>query len=233
MLGRPYKSPLSAVREYLTIMRGLLDGETVEFDGSVFSCHAGLIPYPAPRVEVGAGVLRPRMAEVAGAVADVAITWLTPASYLADTIVPALERGAEGAGRPPPRIAALVPMALRAEGRDPAQLVMADSSRHLAADHYQDMLAKAGVELGADPAAAVLEAGAFLYGSEDEIAAGLERYFEAGADEVILNVVGLCNVLGPEVALAELKQLLALTQSLVSRDEHANRLPIGSKEVAT
>jgi len=236
MLGRPYKSPLTAMREYLTIVRGLLDGETVEFDGSVFSCHAGLIPYPSPRVEVGAGVLRPRMAEVAGAVADVAITWLTPPTYLADTIVPALERGAEGAGRARPRVAALVPMALDGEGRDPAQLVMAGSSRHLAAGHYRDMLAKAGVELGEDPATAVLEAGAFLYGSEADIAAGLQRFFDAGADEVVLNVVGLCNLLGPEVALQELKRLLVVAEPLVSRNAGASaataRTPSTDREAA-
>lgn len=222
MLGRPYESPLTAVREYLTIVRSLLDGETVDVDGSLFSCHTGLIPYPSPPVEVGAGVLRPRMAEVAGAVADVAITWLTPASYLAETIVPALERGAESAGRTRPRIAAMVPLALRAEGRDVTQLVMGGSSQHLAADHYRDMLAKAGVDLSGDAAAAVVEGGAFLYGSEDELTAGLERYFKAGVDEIILNVVGLFNVLGPEVALAELKRLIAVTESLVSRDMPGN-----------
>ncbi|WNO71813.1 LLM class flavin-dependent oxidoreductase [Streptomyces sp. AM8-1-1] len=73
---------VTAAREYLGIVRGLLDGETVQAEGEYFSCHGGLSPSPAPPVELGLGVLRPGMARVAGAVAGCAITWLTPASYL-------------------------------------------------------------------------------------------------------------------------------------------------------
>lgn len=216
LLGRPYASPLAAVREYLTVVRGLLDGETVDVDGSVYACHAALAAHPAPAVEVGAGVLRPRMAEVAGAVADVAITWLTPARYLAETIVPALERGADGAGRARPRIAAMVPLALRDDDRDVSKLILAGSGRHLAGEHYRDMLGRAGIDLAGDPTAALVDGGAFLYGDGDELAAGLEAYFDAGVDEVILNVVGVCGVLGAEAALAELKRLVAVTEPLTS-----------------
>jgi hypothetical protein len=45
---------------------------------------------PAPHVEVGVGVLRERMAMLAGRRADVAITWLTPIRYLDQVLLPAL-----------------------------------------------------------------------------------------------------------------------------------------------
>lgn len=216
MLGRPYAHPLLAVREYLTIVRALLDGEFVDTDGTEFSCHARLLPSPSPRVEVGAGVLRPRMAEVAGAVADVAITWLTPATYIEDVLVPALERGARSAGRERPRIAAIVPVALHAAGRSAADLVVAGSGPHLRAAHYRDMLGRAGIDLSDDPAAAVLSGGAFLYGSENELAARLERFFLAGADELVLNAGGVWNALGPEATLADVTSILAVTEPLVA-----------------
>ena len=147
VLGAPYASPLTAVREYLTIVGGLLAGQAVEHQGEYFSCRINMGWQPGPPVELGLGVLRPAMARLAGELADVAITWLTPAGYLRDVIVPALREGARAAGRPVPRLAAIVPVALSAPDRDPADLVLAANSGHLSMPHYQDMLRRSGIEV--------------------------------------------------------------------------------------
>lgn len=97
LLGEAYRSPLTAAREYLSIVRGLLAGETVDTRGEYFSCRAEMPRYPVPGVEIGLGVLRPGMAKLAGEVADVAVTWLTPAHYLRDTVLPAMREGAANA----------------------------------------------------------------------------------------------------------------------------------------
>ncbi|MET9990803.1 LLM class flavin-dependent oxidoreductase [Streptomyces mutabilis] len=213
LLGAPYASPLTAAREYLTIVRGLLSGETVELDGEYFSCHAGMVPAVAPRIDLGLGVLRPGMARLAGEVADAAVTWLTPPAYLRDTVRPAMAEGAERAGRATPRLSAIVPVALERPDRDPTELVVASNSRHMRAPHYIDMLRKAGIDIAGEelPAAAkrMLEGDAFVHGTIDAIVEKLTAYREAGADEIVLNLTGVYNVHGPKAAMDDLKQILA------------------------
>ncbi|MGW2789087.1 LLM class flavin-dependent oxidoreductase [Streptomyces sp. NPDC001251] len=214
--GTPYASPLTAAREYLTAVRGLLDGDAVDIKGDYVTCEAALSAFPAPPVEVGLGVLRPGMARLAGEVADRAITWLTPAAYLRDTVVPALREGAAAAGRPVPRLTAMVPLALSRSDRPAAELALASNAAHLQGPHYIDMLRRSGVDVAdGDPlakAGALVEGDAFLSGDMDELAAKLAAYEAAGVDEIVLNVTGVCNAYGPQAAMEELKKLLgALT----------------------
>ncbi|MBU6532321.1 LLM class flavin-dependent oxidoreductase [Streptomyces mayonensis] len=213
LLGTPYARPLTAAREYLTIVRGLLSGGTVDVDGEYFSCHATMVPAVAPRIDLGLGVLRPGMAELAGEVADAAVTWLTPPAYLRDTVRPAMEKGAGKAGRPTPRLTAIVPVALERPDRDPAELVLASNATHIQAPHYVDMLKKAGIDISGEelPAAAkrVLEGDAFVHGDIGTIVEKLAAYREAGVDEIVLNVTGVFNVHGPKAAMEDLKKILA------------------------
>ncbi|TQM74367.1 LLM class flavin-dependent oxidoreductase [Thermopolyspora flexuosa] len=213
MLGAPYASPLTAVREYLTVVRGLLEGRPVELEGEYYPCRVHMGWPPVPGIELGLGVLRPAMARLAGEIADVAITWLTPPGYLREVIVPALRAGAERAGRSAPRVAAMVPVALAAPGRDPVDLVLAGNSGHLAMPHYQDMLRRSGVEVDPeDPAVTakgVLESRAFVFGGPDELRDAVAEYADAGVDEIVLNVTGVCQRYGLPVAQAELETILA------------------------
>ncbi|MDX2518776.1 LLM class flavin-dependent oxidoreductase [Streptomyces stelliscabiei] len=220
LLGEAYRSPLTAAREYLSIVRGLLAGESVDIRGEYFSCRAEMPRYPVPGVEIGLGVLRPGMARLAGEVADVAVTWLTPAHYLRDTVLPAMREGAAnapdakgGAGRTPPRLTAIVPLALARPDREPAELALASNAAHLQGAHYIDMLRRSGTDVaGDDPAAnakALVDGGAFLSGDPDELVAKLGAFDAAGVDEVVLNLTGVCNLYGPQAALDETKRILA------------------------
>jgi alkanesulfonate monooxygenase SsuD/methylene tetrahydromethanopterin reductase-like flavin-dependent oxidoreductase (luciferase family) len=210
-LGAPYASPLTACREYLTIVRALLDGREIDQSGEYFSYTGSIPASPAPPVEVGLGVLRPGMARLAGEVADVAITWLTPPSYVRDVIVPALTEGARAAGRPVPRVVSVVAMAAAAGSRVPREAVAAGSSGHFAMPHYQDMLERAGVGVvPGDPVAtadALIAARGALTGSTDDIRAGITAYHEAGADEVVVNGAGVAMVEGPRAVLHDLEPL--------------------------
>jgi 5,10-methylenetetrahydromethanopterin reductase len=210
--GEPYRSQLGAVREYVEIMRGLLDGRQVDVHGDYFTC-TGSIGTTNPKVEIGLGVLRPGMARLAGQVADVAITWLTPAAYLRDTIVPALTEGAREAGRPVPRVVAAVPVALARHGREPAEVALAGNAAHLRGPHYLDMLTRAGVRVAdstpLEQAAALVESGAFLVGDLDQLRGALKEFEDAGVDEVALNFTGVHNKSGAKAAMTELRMVLA------------------------
>lgn len=213
LLGAPYASPLQAGREYLTIMRSLLDGRQPAFAGEYFRCAARLPELPAPPVEVGLGVLRPRMAHLAGEVADVGITWLTPADYIRDVLAPAVNEGAAAAHRDRPRLVAMVPVALRRPDRDGAEFALAGNGAHLRLPHYQAMLRRSGIPVGGDDlladARAAVAGGAFLSADLSEMADLLGDFDKAGVDEVVLNVTAVCTLYGPEAALQELTSILA------------------------
>ncbi|CAL9525635.1 LLM class flavin-dependent oxidoreductase [Streptomyces sp. enrichment culture] len=218
MRGEPYRSPLTAAREYLTAVRAALTGTPEVVDGEFWHQAGRIAPLPGPRIDLGLGVLRPKMAEVAGERADMAITWLTPARYLARHVVPALAAGARRAGRAAPRVTAIVPLALAGDDRDPARLALASNGAHLRLPHYRDMLRRGGVALPdgafADgdetaQALALVKGDAFLYGTADELKEKLAAYTGAGVDEVVLNVTGVASLHGPQAASQELRTLLA------------------------
>ncbi|WP_420123536.1 LLM class flavin-dependent oxidoreductase [Nakamurella sp.] len=226
LLGEAYRSPLTATREYLTIVRELVAGRPVDVAGEYYTCRGRLPHVPTPRIDLGLGVLRSGMADLAGEVADLAITWLTPARYLAETIVPAAAAGAARAGRARPRITALVPAALRRPDRDPVDLTLGGSSAHLSLPHYQDMLRRAGIDVTGDDltldAKKLVTAGGFLYGDPEELAGQFRAYRAAGVDEIVLNLTGVFNRHGPRAAMDDLKTMLTAAAAAADADADAD-----------
>jgi alkanesulfonate monooxygenase SsuD/methylene tetrahydromethanopterin reductase-like flavin-dependent oxidoreductase (luciferase family) len=209
LLGRPYASPLRASREYVSIVRRLLSGEQVDLAGEYHSVSASLIKAPAPPVSVGLGVLREKMAALAGEVADRAITWMGSAEYLGSTLIPAA-RGAERALPEPLKVTAIVPVALSGPDRQVADLAGAACGSHLQLPHYQDTLRRSGIEVRGeqDDATRLVDGGVFLYGSAEEIHERLAAYRAAGVDEVVLNATGVGLVHGPQTAARDLLRIL-------------------------
>lgn len=210
LLGAAYASPLTLMREYLETVRELVAGRQVVRHGRYVHCEGALTGEPGPAIEVGAGVLRPRMATVAGECADVAISWMTPAAYLAESLGPALAEGADRVGRERPRTVAII--GVGTDRADPAQQVMAAHGRHLRQPHYRDMLRTAGVPVPATGiralAQAVVTSGAFLHGTPEQIAAGLHDFARAGVDEVVLNLSATCVLADVPTALQDAAQIV-------------------------
>lgn len=210
--GTPYARPLQASREYIDIVRDLTTKGTANVDGQYFSFSGGLAGAKPRSVHAGLGVLRSGMARVAGAHADAAITWMTPASYLGEVIKPALQQSATEAGRPTPTLTAIMPIAIDRPDKTAAEIALASNAGHLGAPHYQDMLRQAGASIIPDDVAhnakSAVDVGAFISGDLDGIVDALYEYVDAGVDEVVLNLVGLFNTYGPRKTLTELTLLL-------------------------
>lgn len=209
MTGQAYRSPKEAMGGYVRTVRGYLDREP------------GPLVLPElthPGVEVGLGVLRPGLGHVAGAYADVAITWLCPPRYLRDEIMPAVRAGAEEAGRPVPRVVAVVHVALDKEGRDPHQTAFAAAGAHLSSPHYTGMLRRAGVDASPDDpvsgARSLVDSGVFVTGDAAAVAEQLDGYRLAGVDEVVLNATGVALTSGVRAAVAECE---AIVEGLAAR----------------
>ncbi|MFI6055876.1 LLM class flavin-dependent oxidoreductase [Streptomyces violascens] len=210
--GEPYAKPAAAVGEFVDIARRLANNQAVYHDGEMFSVHTRLPPMPTPQVEIGAGVLRPGMARVAGRTSDLAMTWLTPLNYIQDVVMPAVAQGARGVQRPP-RIVSVVHAGVERPGRNPMLLAQHGSISHLQAGHYTDMLRKAGLDVDAsDPisgARELVQAGVYLYGDPAHIADEIAKYHAIGVDEVVINPTSVSNVHGLQAAMDDLGEVFA------------------------
>jgi probable F420-dependent oxidoreductase len=103
--GIPFDRPMTRMRETVHIVRALLTGEPVTYDGKVYRPRESKLGFNPLRrdLPIYLAALRPQMIEMAGEVADgVLLNWAT-AEYL-EQAVGSLRRGAEKAGRDPSTI---------------------------------------------------------------------------------------------------------------------------------
>ena len=100
--GISFDRPMTRMRETVHIVRALLTGEPVTYDGKVYRPRESKLGFNPLRrnLPIYLAALRPRMVEMAGEIADgVLLNWAT-AEYL-EQAVELLRRGAERAGRDP------------------------------------------------------------------------------------------------------------------------------------
>ena len=91
--GLPNRKPLTAMREVLTVVKGLLDGKTVTLDGEFvnvrdirFDGLADDVPKPFD-IPLYIGAVRPKMVALAGELCDgVLLDFLLPPSYTVDAM---------------------------------------------------------------------------------------------------------------------------------------------------
>jgi 5,10-methylenetetrahydromethanopterin reductase len=108
--GLPESGPISSMRDYLTVLRRLMDGETVEYEGRTLQMHGARLEFQSPFVPIFVGALGPQMLRLAGELADgVSLNWCTP-----EQVAWSREQVAEGARR---------------AGRDQAAIAMAQYIR--------------------------------------------------------------------------------------------------------
>jgi alkanesulfonate monooxygenase SsuD/methylene tetrahydromethanopterin reductase-like flavin-dependent oxidoreductase (luciferase family) len=102
-LGMPNR-PVAVMRDYLTVVRALLAGETVTYDGPALRLRdASLAVGGLPRVPVYLGALGPQMVRLAGELADGALlNWATPDRIAESRRL--LQAGATRAGRDPSEV---------------------------------------------------------------------------------------------------------------------------------
>jgi F420-dependent oxidoreductase-like protein len=123
--GIPFERPLQHLREYLTILRSVLETGAVNFEGKRLTARAQT--GGPTQVTLMASALRENGFRLVGELADGAISWVCPLPYLRDVAVPALKEGAAKAGRPAPPLVAHVPVAVTED----AEAVRAGARRQI------------------------------------------------------------------------------------------------------
>jgi F420-dependent oxidoreductase-like protein len=140
--GIPFERPLEHLREYLIVLRAMLQEGKVQHEGRRITARAQLA---APTgVSVMASALRPNGFRLCGELAEGAISWVCPLPYLRDVAVPAIHEGAAKAGRTPPPLVAHVPVAVS----DNADAIRQGASRQMGfyprVPYYSQMFQDAG-----------------------------------------------------------------------------------------
>ena len=97
--GIPYVKPLSRVRETTLVLRRMLAGEKVEFEGETLSTRGfRLNPPPQQPPKIFLAALRPKMLELVGEIADGVVLHLCPLEVV-PRMLDHIRAGAEKAGR--------------------------------------------------------------------------------------------------------------------------------------
>lgn len=177
--GIPFERPVARLREFLTALRQLTETGTADFHGELLTATT---PIPARVQGAEAGVpllvaaMGPQALRVTGELADGVLPYLAGPRALAEHIVPAVTAAAEAAGRPAPRIVALVHGVVT----DDVESVREKATEQLA--FYERIPSYARiVELSGGRRASDVT----VIGDEKTVADEVRRYRDAGATEVV------------------------------------------------
>jgi alkanesulfonate monooxygenase SsuD/methylene tetrahydromethanopterin reductase-like flavin-dependent oxidoreductase (luciferase family) len=187
-MGIPFASPLGHLREYLRILKALLQQGRVDMDGTYYKAHA-TIPEPLDLL-VMASALQRGSFELCGEEADGAITWLCPGVYLHDVALPAMQLGAERVGRPVPPLIAHAPVCVHDNAEEVRAAVREQFQMYPRLPFYRQMLIAAGFTEAANRtwSDAMIDA-VVLWGNEAHVTERLHDLFAYGATEILASPV--------------------------------------------
>jgi len=176
MYGYSFDRPARHMREYLSILLPLLDGQQASFQGETMRAGIGLSTPRPGRVPVLLAALAPQMLRLAGQRTDGTVLWMTGPATIRDYIVPTISEAAAAAGRPSPRVVCLLPVCVTDDpdgARARANRVFAIYAQ---LPSYRAMLDREGA---AQPGDVVLT------GDENAVAAQIRDLEEAGVTDFV------------------------------------------------
>ena len=186
-------------------MRKALSGEAFSHDGPIFPGVDTRLAFDPVRPDLPIFVAgeRPKIIALAGEIADGLLINVVSPEYIADEAAERLWSSARAAGRDPSRLelTALVTCAVAADSaqalaharamvahRLRISLKMLDTQpphRHDEIRHINDLMLAGERERAVSEVSEELARSIVVFGSTDEIRAGIERYFAAGATRVV------------------------------------------------
>lgn len=179
-LGIPFERPARHMREYLSVLTPLLDGNPASVEGDLYNVKARVFVGEVPRVPVVVAALGPAMLKLAGEMADGTITsWVGPRT-LETHIVPRITKGAQAAGRPAPRVVVGLPIVLTSDPEGARNRFAPSVTGYGNLPSYRAMFEIEGVESPADVA---------LFGDAATLGKALDQLADAGATDFQAQVI--------------------------------------------
>ncbi len=177
--GLSYDRPALHVREYLSVLRPLMESGRVQFSGEFFNVNAELDLPNRPKCPVLISALAPRMLRLAGERADGTITWMAGPRAIREHVGPRIRRAAEASGRSEPRVCVGLPTTVcddEAVGRRQAAEAY---ERYGQLVNYRRVLDIEGVEGPSEVA---------VVGNEASLRRQLEEFAAVGATDFMANI---------------------------------------------
>ena len=206
--GQRYERPVRAMREFVTILRRILSGEAVTFEGEIFSVQGFQLQMQPPErpARIYMAAIGPQMTRLAGELADGILGYCYSAEYVRDSVLPNLKVGAERVRRSLEGfdVACGFPTIVTPDDSGLEQVkgqVMMFATARSSSPEYASSFAAAGHDVG--PIQERVDAGDVggalalvtdemadaltIAGSPDNVRRRIEEYREAGLTTIALN----------------------------------------------
>jgi F420-dependent oxidoreductase-like protein len=198
VFGMSFDRPARHMREYLSILMPLLEGEQASFTGETLKASTfGPLQIRAPAPPVLVAALGSTMLGIAGRMAAGTVTWMTGPATIESHIVPTIRTAASDAGRPEPRVAVGLPVCVTHDAATARAKASETFVIYGQLPSYRAMLDREGAEGPADVG---------IIGTEAEVKAQVRRLADVGATD-------FCGA--PFGTPDEIKASVALLASLV------------------
>ncbi|HRW39270.1 MAG: TIGR03564 family F420-dependent LLM class oxidoreductase [Acidimicrobiales bacterium] len=176
MYGYSFSKPARHMREYLTALVPLCQGENVSFAGETLTARAQVMVEGAPPVPVMVAALGPAMLQIAAELTAGTVTWMTGPRTLGEHTVPTIRSAAAAAGTGDMRVVGALPVAVTDDLESARERAARVFEVYGSLPSYRAMLDREGVDGPADVA---------IIGSEAEVRAGIERMRSAGVTDFV------------------------------------------------
>ncbi len=177
VFGHSFDKPARHMREYLSILLPVLQGEQVTFTGETLSASTfGPLQIDAPAPPVLVAALGSVMLRLAGRMAAGTATWMTGPATIESHIAPTIRAAAAEAGRPDPQIAVGLPVCVTADAAGARAKAAEVFAMYGFLPSYRAMLDREGAEGPADVA---------IVGTASEVAGQVRRLAGLGATDLI------------------------------------------------
>jgi F420-dependent oxidoreductase-like protein len=207
MYGLQQKTPLAHLREYVEILHAALWEGKVDHHGDFYNVVATLPR--TPQIPVLISTLGEKAFQLAGRIADGALSWVCPVPYLLHTGIPALRTSAAAVRRSAPPMVAHVLVALSEDRNSILSAGHQLLDFYAKVPFYANMFSNAGFQLTSDQTVPdTLVDNLVISGNEDIVAAQFTELLANGLDELMVSLVPIKD------AINEMRQLMHLIGQL-------------------
>lgn len=201
--GVEMEPPLAYLREYVQVLRPLLEEGEVHYKGRYLTVDVSL--QAASGVPLLISALGPVAFRLAGEIADGALPALAPIPYLLNTAIPAMREGAAAVGRERPPVVAHVPVAFTEDRATALRAGRQAMAFPASLPTYRRMYMAAGfAEQEITTIADSFVEGLLVFGEESRIRDRLLELLTTEIDELRVSVVPVADVVQEEMRLARL-----------------------------
>ena len=195
--------PLAYLREYIQVLRPLLQQGEIHHQGRYFTTDVSLSA--SPQIPILISALGPVAFRLAGEIADGAIPAYCPIPYLLDTALPAMRAGAAAAGRPRPPIIAHVQIALTEDRATALQIARQKLAFVAKVPFYRNMLIGAGFsQQELDAVSDRFVESLIVFGDDSKIQERLQELLGMGLDELVVGLNPISDATQETLRLAKI-----------------------------